>query len=199
MATLLTVCTGNICRSPIAAMLLESQLSTEGLTVASAGTHPQEGAMMPRPAQAVAHRLGISSATYKRHRARMLRTADVDAAALILAMSRDHRRFIADIRPSARSKTFTIREFARLTRDLSEQDLRVLSRNTKEADLAERLSELAGLVASQRGKAHPPKAPGDDDIVDPYRKSRFVYRRSGTQLEDAARQTSLAIRTVLTT
>jgi protein-tyrosine phosphatase len=114
-------------------------------------------------------------------------------------MSRDHRRFIADIRPSARSKTFTIREFARLTRDLSEQDLRVLSRNTKEADLAERLSELAGLVASQRGKAHPPKAPGDDDIVDPYRKSRFVYRRSGTQLEDAARQTSLAIRTVLTT
>lgn len=75
-------------------------------------------------------------------------------------MSRDHRRFIADIRPSARSKTFTIREFARLTRDLSEQDLRVLSRNTKEADLAERLSELAGLVASQRAKRIRRRLPG---------------------------------------
>lgn len=55
---ILTVCTGNICRSPLAAELLASRLDPQNFIVESAGTSALVGEQMPDPAIEIATRLG---------------------------------------------------------------------------------------------------------------------------------------------
>ncbi|MGY5763667.1 low molecular weight protein-tyrosine-phosphatase [Brachybacterium sp. DNPG3] len=88
----LTVCTGNICRSPMAELLLRRALEQEGLAekvaVASAGTtrwevgnpiDPRAGALL------AAH--GIDSSA---HVARAATREELAAADLVLALDHDH-------------------------------------------------------------------------------------------------------------
>jgi protein-tyrosine-phosphatase len=93
--TVIFVCTGNVCRSPMAAGLLYEKLIREDMAdqvrVRSAGIWALEG----RPASAYAlqvmseHDLDITA-----HRGRNLTQADVDEADLVLAMTRRHADII---------------------------------------------------------------------------------------------------------
>ena len=88
--SVLMVCTGNICRSPIAEGLLRHLLPpalTPLVTVKSAGTHGLHGNRAEPFAikAAAAHGADISD-----HRARILDPAMVKAADLVLAMERYH-------------------------------------------------------------------------------------------------------------
>src|SRR5436189_6303067 len=86
----LFVCTGNICRSPLAASLLERALQERGIevTVASAGTGAWDGA----PASEGAYLVGLERGLdLSGHRARLLTREIVEDADLILTMARHHR------------------------------------------------------------------------------------------------------------
>src|SRR5437879_4265595 len=86
----LFVCTGNICRSPLAASLLERALKERGLevTVTSAGTGAWDGA----PASEGAYLVGLERGLdLSGHRARLLTRELVERADLILTMARHHR------------------------------------------------------------------------------------------------------------
>ena len=88
--TVLIVCTGNICRSPMAAAILEHLLQARGITaiaVRSAGTAPWDGAPASEASYLVSleHGLDLSS-----HRSRRLTTDIVADAGLILGMSAHH-------------------------------------------------------------------------------------------------------------
>jgi protein-tyrosine-phosphatase len=88
---ILVVCTGNICRSPMAEALLRKQLSERGLVeiqLASAGTGAWDGEPASEGAYLVSleHGLDLSA-----HRARLLTRELVASARLILTMSRHHR------------------------------------------------------------------------------------------------------------
>src|SRR5438445_1417831 len=88
---ILLVCTGNICRSPLAAALLERALverGIEGLAVASAGTGAWDGAPVSEGAYLVGLERGLDLSG---HRARLLTRELVDGADLILTMARHHR------------------------------------------------------------------------------------------------------------
>ena len=105
----LFVCTGNICRSPLAASLLERALKDRGLEVAvtSAGTGAWDGA----PASEGAYLVGLERGLdLSGHRARLLSRELVDAADLILTMARHHRARVDEL--GGEGKVFVLGEYA---------------------------------------------------------------------------------------
>lgn len=89
---ILFVCTGNICRSPLAEAIARRILEERGVTdiaVASAGTAAYDGAPASEGSYLVAleHGLDLSG-----HQARELTAQLVEEADLVLAMSRGHQR-----------------------------------------------------------------------------------------------------------
>jgi protein-tyrosine phosphatase len=159
----LHVCTGNICRSPMAERLMDAMLE-EGwpeqagrFVVESAGTWGHSGSPMePHALSALAGR-GVDGQDF---RARELVAEHVAGADLVLAATRDHRAAAVVLHPRAAARTFTLRELARLTDGLSPDDLPA-------GDAVERARALVRLAASRRGLV-PPVRPTDDDLADPY-------------------------------
>jgi protein-tyrosine phosphatase len=180
--SILTVCSGNICRSPLAEQLLRAGLSQwPEVTVASAGTIGMTGEAMPEQAAALSRQFGGDPST---HVARKLTAQHLSEANLVFAMSREHRRAIAELAPRAIRYTFTIREFARLITNVADDDLGEAAELPLD-NFAGRFATLVQLAASQRGAVAPADSPYDDDVVDPYRRSEDIYAESGQQLVPA--------------
>jgi protein-tyrosine-phosphatase len=99
---ILFVCTGNICRSPLAEALLLREVAArdlDGVRVASAGTGAWDGA----PASEGAYLIGLEHALdLSAHRARLLTRDMVRSADLIFTMSRHHRARVQELEPEAR-------------------------------------------------------------------------------------------------
>ena len=180
--SILTVCSGNICRSPLAEQLLRVGLSPwPQVRLASAGTIGLTGQGMPDQAADLSRHYGGDPTA---HVAQLLTEEHIASADLVFAMSREHRRAIVELVPRAIRYTFTIREFARLIDDLTAGDLEEAAALPL-ADVAGRFSTLIPLAASQRGAVAPPASADDDDVVDPYRRSDEVYVESAQQLVPA--------------
>ena len=89
---ILVVCTGNICRSPMAEGILKTNLPERlagRVAISSAGTHALHGNMAQPHAIEVMQGLGID---ITRHRARQLSRALVRSSDLILVMETFHLR-----------------------------------------------------------------------------------------------------------
>jgi protein-tyrosine-phosphatase len=99
---ILFVCTGNICRSPLAEALLQREVAArdmDGVRVASAGTGAWDGA----PASEGAYLIGLEhDLDLSAHRARLLTRDMVRSADLIFTMSRHHRARVQELEPEAR-------------------------------------------------------------------------------------------------
>lgn len=179
MIHILTVCTGNICRSPLAAQLLAHRMADIGVEATSAGMRARADDLMPLEAAEQALAQGVPTHLSHAHRARFLTEALLQNPDLILAMDRDHRRAIAELAPSKLRATFTLREFERLAAATSDDAIRA---GAVGGDPRERLRGALAVVGGQRGLVLPPADPRDDDVVDPYGRSRETYARSTSQL-----------------
>lgn len=189
---ILTVCTGNICRSPAAEILLRSRLAALGTTisVSSAGTNALEGHGMPRQArQIVENNAGDAALSEAElHAGRPLNAALVKSASLVLALGLEHRAAVLELVPAATSRTFTLREFARIIDVITEEDLTAAMGSSGAAVASSAEAALLSVVraaAPLRGFARHGIAAGDDDVVDPYRRSRATYDRAEAQLAPA--------------
>ena len=160
---LLHVCTGNICRSPMAERLtrggLEERLGAdaERFVVESAGTWGHSGSPMESYAASTLKAYGLDGEDF---RARELVAEHVAGADLVLAATREHRAASVVLHPRAASRTFTLREFARLAGAVDPGQITA-------ADPVERARELVTAAAGRRGLV-PPEHPRDDDLADPY-------------------------------
>jgi protein-tyrosine-phosphatase len=110
---ILLVCTGNTCRSPMAAALLRKMLEQRGkvsakFQIASAGLYAQPGAPASPEAVAAMREYGVDLST---HRARRVERADLQAAALILTMTAGHKEQLVADYPEVRDKVHVLREF----------------------------------------------------------------------------------------
>lgn len=109
----LTVCTGNICRSPMAQYLLRAALAqtdlADGVEVDSVGTTSwEEGERIDPRAGSLLEARGIDTSA---HRARHMTPADVRQADLILALDDDHVPPLQRIAGPARDRIHLVREF----------------------------------------------------------------------------------------
>lgn len=115
MKTILFVCTGNICRSPMAEGLLKKKLSEEGITtvrVISAGTWAYPNTVSTPEAVQAALERGVDISG---HRARPLSREIIQEAHLILTMNEDHKWEVVRLVPEALEKTFVLTEFSNNT------------------------------------------------------------------------------------
>ncbi|KAA9084100.1 arsenate reductase/protein-tyrosine-phosphatase family protein [Microbacterium radiodurans] len=197
MLEILTVCTGNICRSPLAAALLSTRLAGRGVTVRSAGTRGMADHPMTAETRRLADGLGVPGVVSDAHRARFLTEAHLGSPDLILAMSREHRRAVAELAPARARSVFTVREFARLAASIPDAALAQAADAAAPADrpaaggesaATARLRGLLGALAGQRGLVLPPADPADDDVIDPYRRSWTTYELAASQLTPAIDQ-----------
>jgi protein-tyrosine phosphatase len=110
--TVLMVCMGNICRSPMAERLLRLRLGdVPGVRVHGAGTGGwHEGEPMQAQAAREVLARGGDPAGF---RARRL-TAEMLDADLVLTATAEQVGFVAELVPSAAARTFVLGEFARL-------------------------------------------------------------------------------------
>lgn len=105
---LLVMCTGNVCRSPMAEALLDHRLQQAGLLgeVISRGLAAPVG-RAPHPfAIDICEKNGIKIAESKR--AAGVIGAEVNAATAIFVMDADHRREVQQRFPTASGKTFLL-------------------------------------------------------------------------------------------
>ena len=97
---ILTLCTGNICRGPLAEYLLRDRLAARGraATVASAGI----GALVGHPADETTQRVALRHGTdLSPHVARQLTPEITRWADLILVMEKHHLEYATRLDPSA--------------------------------------------------------------------------------------------------
>jgi RpiB/LacA/LacB family sugar-phosphate isomerase len=109
MKTILFICTGNVCRSPMAEALFRRAVSGRGeFRVLSAGLGAMDG-QPPTPHSVRAmDELGVDISA---QRSRMLTTELVREADLILGMTHSHVDTVVLLYPPAAEKTFLLREF----------------------------------------------------------------------------------------
>jgi protein-tyrosine phosphatase len=179
MTSLLVVCTGNVCRSPIAEGLLRnamrSRFGEAAPEVSSAGTQGWEGRpAMPESVAAAAER-GVDAGG---HVARLLTRPMVEDATLVITMAREHNDEIARFGPKAQTKTFTLKELVRILESLppvpESADVDSLAARRNAADAARR----AGFTGN----------PMDDDIVDPLGLPLESYRAVAWELDEWVRR-----------
>jgi protein-tyrosine phosphatase len=161
---LLFVCTGNICRSPVAEILTRHMLigalggrSASAFRICSAGVQAVVGAPVhPRMLTELAP-LGLDREG-ERFTARQFVPELVESTDLVLGAGPSHRSTIVERAPAALPITFGLREFARLAASVDASALPGAPVARAHA-LVERARDRRGLV--------PPVSPEDNLIPDP--------------------------------
>ncbi|WP_457946194.1 low molecular weight phosphatase family protein [Pseudarthrobacter sp. alpha12b] len=201
---ILTVCTGNICRSPVAERLLQAgldQVVPGGFHVSSAGTRALVGEPMQPISADIVRTFGGDPEGFA---ARQLTPKILRGVDLVLTMTSGHRGEVLQLDASLLKRTFTIREFARMLDVLARRDAAgadggqpaavvpfpgaLPGSNASDDDaLAANTAMWRSLPARAAGVRHLslPADSADNDIVDPYRRAPQVYREMEDQLAPA--------------
>ncbi|GAA4969836.1 hypothetical protein GCM10023225_10020 [Kineococcus glutinatus] len=114
--------------------------------------------------------------------ARLLDARLVEDADLVVGMTREHRRAVLELVPAAQRRTFTLRELARIARELHRT-----GRVRGTADPAAALRALLAAAPPLRGPTAPADPAGDDepDVHGlPAQEQRRTGRRLGTALDE---------------
>jgi protein-tyrosine phosphatase len=177
---ILHVCTGNVCRSPMAERLTRHGLARRlgggaaGMVVESAGTWGHEGAPMEAHAAAVLAEYGADPSGFT---GRELLDDHVIDADLVLTATRDHRAQVISMGHAAGLRTFTLKEFTRLVRAIDQATL-------PDGGVTERARALVRAAAALRGWLLAP-SPGADEVHDPYGAPVSYFRSIGGEIHAA--------------
>lgn len=163
---ILTVCTGNICRSPYIAGALAA--AVPGLTIGGAGTAAMVGWEPVTEVLTALKAVGAPDPVPARQLTKRL----VRSASFILTATAAHRGEVLRLDKTADQRTFTIKEAARLAG----------SYVAAGATPQERLADLA-----QHLLAEAEKDPWDhdDDLADPYGLDAAAYATMVTEVDAA--------------
>ncbi len=179
--TVLHVCTGNICRSPMAERIMLSELAARfgsgaaEIEVRGAGTYGgHAGSAMNPPAARVLGEMGIDQGGFS---ATWLRDRHVEQADLVLTATADHRSQVLALDPKALRRTFALKELARLAGQVDAADL-------PPGGPAVRLSALVTLATGLRG-VHPAQPRTLDDIGDPFGGPIEEFRQTAREIRAA--------------
>lgn len=197
MVEILTVCTGNICRSALSDVLLRSRLAGIA-TVSSAGAQAMVGDPLTPQTADLAMLHGASADDVAAHRARHLTEQIAQQPDLALAMTRAHRARIVDLAPGMLKRAFTAREFLRLSSGMTDAEIAASAATAGGDDPKKRLRAALRALGNRRGVVGPPEHPEDDDVIDPYLQSQDVYDAQAAQLVPAVDEVARFVRASVT-
>jgi protein-tyrosine phosphatase len=177
----LFICTGNICRSPAAEVLLRDALAPGApVVVESAGLRACVGDPVA-PDTAV-----LLPGTAAGHRARQVTPAILRDSDLVLALTREHRAAIAALAPRVVRRLFTLVEFTELAAMAIDDGL--LAGSPGPGDSLRRLVSAAPRLRARR-------RPGpEDDIPDPFRQPPEAHRAAVRAISEAIGRLAPALR-----
>jgi protein-tyrosine phosphatase len=164
--TILTVCTANICRSPVIEILLRQLLDPDQFVVRSAGVQGWRNAPVDSMVVLELERLGARADGFV---SRVLEDEMVDDADLILTATREHRAEVLSRCPGALRRTFTLLEFAGLVDGVEATSPR----------------ELVASAYRRRSDAR-----DDADLPDPFRGPPAVHRAVADEIALAVATTA---------
>ena len=167
----LTVCTANICRSPMMAAAFHDLGYTTGFDIgtSSAGAEARDGREVDGDTAQVATLLGFD---LSKHRSRHLEAAYIDAADLIVCAASEHVQAVVELVPGAFSKTYLLLELAdRATRIMPGESL------------------IDWVARHHQGRTSMSVLRGADEynLGDPYRQGEDRIRATLFQIVDATR------------
>lgn len=190
--SILLVCTGNVCRSPVAQLLLSSWLNARegpgsgeglgsgeapGIVVASAGTRALAGhPLEPHAAALLPERISTGGFRARQLTPHMVREADV-----VLCLDRQTRSETVGMLPSALKRVFALREFGRMLRLIERGPAAEASPQEGPAEHWRKLVAAAPSVRPRAIASHEE----DDDVSDPYGRSAHHYGEMMRQMEPA--------------
>ncbi|MFV0434447.1 MAG: hypothetical protein ACK5LO_10755 [Leucobacter sp.] len=182
--TVLTVCIGNICRSPLAEQLLRAGLDGDArFEFGSAGLHTSEGIPMDRhSAQQSLEHGGVPDGALSS----VLADGHAQASDLILTMTLGQRDELIERHPRALLRTFTLAEFAGLLTALEAE------RPSRSAPATpNQIRELVELASRNRARVSLTRA---DDVPDPVNASVSVHQAVAAQIAGYTAQIARLLR-----
>jgi protein-tyrosine phosphatase len=180
MGGILHVCTGNLCRSPMAERLMLAGLQeryadlADTVVIGSAGTSAPVGQPIHPLAGAELAKRGIDAEGFQ---ARLIDLEVAERADLILTATRRHRDKIIAGFPSLLGRVFTWRELAWLVEDL--RDTIVTGEH-----LTDRVRNLPRAAGLRRGYLRPPP-PTEFDVLDPIGGTEQDFKQAAAEIDDA--------------
>ena len=192
--SVLHVCMGNICRSPMAERLLLARFSdavsgsstdepadpAELLLSHSAGTGGwHAGEPMNPAAMRVVRERGGDPDDFT---ARQLHGTHIDASDLILTATGEQASYVVALRPDAADRTFVLRELGRLQREVDTAELPPLALTA--AAVKARGVALVAEADKARGGADPRP---EDDLDDPWGLGDRFFARVADEIESPLR------------
>lgn len=172
--SVLFVCTGNVCRSPIAARIFTARTGgNSSMTVSSAGLRALVGHPIDETSAIALRELGVDSG---HHLAGQLDPELAAVADLVLTATSAQRAVVTQQNPQIYRRAFTLLEFGRLARSL---DVAPGGPPATDTQLRARVDS----IAAQRGHVAAPES-GIDDIDDPFGRSLDVARRTAARIAD---------------
>jgi protein-tyrosine phosphatase len=183
--TVLHVCMGNICRSPMAERLLARAVRDRAgdagdvlIRSVSAGTGGwHEGEEMNPPAARQVLARGGTTAGFE---ARKLRGDHIDEADLVLTATADQFDYVVALRPDAADRTFVMGEFGRLLAGIDQDGLPPAAADNEA--VAARGEAIVAAVRRLRGTDAP--LPGDD-LDDPWGRGDQTFQRVADEIDES--------------
>lgn len=157
-ATVLAVCTGNICRSPAMEFYLERAWGDDAI-VSSAGTMAATGWHIPSPMRAAEEAAGL---VVPEHEPRQLDVETIESHDLVLVAAHSHRDWIERHVGAVPPNTFLLTEAAALA---------TVARRPAGDSRADRIRTAASLLSAARSLDDGVHA----DVDDPYLRGDEAY------------------------
>jgi len=168
----LVVCTGNIARSPFAAVLLAHEAARRLAPgrVRSAGVHGLHGHGAVVEMVDAARSRGLDLVP---HRGARVTVDDLRASGIVIAMEEAQRDAMVRLAPDARERVFTLKELARLTAGMGPVDV--------PDEPHARIEAIARAAHEARPLVRRPHTP--EDVEDPYGGTAEEYDACVAEIE----------------
>lgn len=178
----LFVCTGNVCRSPMAEAIA-SQLLVENLgpehagqfRLSSAGTYGPPGNPIDPLSRAELAQWGLDGPAADSFRSKVITPGLIESADLVLTADHAHRSEVVQMAPAALGYTFCLREFSRL--------VAAVDPATLPADPVVRGRAIVQAARDMRGLVLP-VPPEEDEIPDPRGRDESAHHLAATMIRE---------------